>query len=120
MKKYTTAILIAVLLIGCAGKQPIKTVTEYALLPETYKHPPMIHVMPDQDIPLQDYITEAVASRLKYCQLYTYYKEAVRTTTFGVTLIEDLIQGEHCPNCSTPECKTQMNEYLERLNMEPS
>jgi len=117
MRRYITAALIVALFSGCATQQSIKTVTEYALLPETYKRPPMIHVMPDQDIPLRDYITEATASRLKYCQLYTYYKEVVRTTTFGVTVIKDLIQGEHCPTCSTTECKAQMNEYLGRLGI---
>jgi N-acetyl-gamma-glutamylphosphate reductase len=119
MKKLMIVLILS-FLTSCANKQPVRTVTEYAILPDTYKRPPLIHVMPKQDIPLQDYITEAVAARLKYCQLYTYYKEAVRTTTFGLTVIDDLIQGEHCPDCSTPECKAQMAEYLQRLNMEPN
>lgn len=115
MKKLII-VLGLLFLTSCVSRQPIKTVTEYAILPETYKHPPIIHVMPSEDIPLEGYIIEAVAARLKYCQLYTYYKEAVRTTTFGKTTIDDLIQGEHCPDCSSEECKAQQAEYLRTIN----
>ena len=105
-------------LTSCVNKQPIKTVTEYAILPETYKHPPIVHVMPVEDITLEEYIIEAVAVRLKYCQLHTYYAEAVRTTTFGKTVIPDLIQGEHCPDCSSEECKTELIDYLKTIKVQ--